>query len=189
MKKTLFILMLFACCFFSCSTAEKNTEQTDELNANSLKPDIYQRIQQIAEALPMTAKESVDFFADLDSVQLKTPRSSPNQQFQYGTFTVFYAMPGTGKLRSVGIDLDTASHVNMEQLGNQLGTKWHSADLIEVEAGKVHYSADYIDSKKVKKGIHITIGLSHQPNEKDNEVRFINIDTDEMKSPDSDNGK
>jgi hypothetical protein len=176
MKKSLCFLMLFALCFFSCSTTEKKIGQADEVKADSLRHDIYQCIQQIAEALPMNAKESLDFFDDLDSIKMKTPRSSQNQQFQYGTFTVFYVLPSKGGLQSVGIDLDTSSHVNMEQLGQQLETKWHSADLIEVEAGKVHYSADYIDSKKVKKEIHITIGLSHQPKEKDNEVRFINID-------------
>jgi hypothetical protein len=188
MKISPFFLMLFALCFFSCSTTGKKTEQMDEVKGDSERRDIYQCIQQIAEALPMNAKESLDFFADLDSIKMKTPRSSQNQQFQYGTFTVFYVLPSKGGLQSVGIDLDTSSHVNMERLGKQLGTKWHSADLIEVEAGKVHYSADYIDSKKVKKGIHITIGLSHQPNEKDNEVRFINIHAEEN-NPDGDQNR
>jgi hypothetical protein len=179
MRSNLFLSALLVLCFFSCSTTEKKAEETANEKVDSLKHDVYQNIQRIAEALPMSTKESLDFFADLDSIKLKTPRSSQSQQFQYENYTVFYALPSKGILKSVGIDLDTSSHVNMEQLGKQLGIKWHSADLIEVEAGKVHYSTEYIDSKKVIKGIHITIGLSHQANERDNEVRFINIDVED----------
>jgi hypothetical protein len=181
MRKSLFILPFLVIGFLSCSTADKETEQPDAAKADALKRNVYQNLQLIAETLPMPTKEAADFFDDLDSIVMKTTRYGQSQQFQYKTFTVFYEQPAKGIVKSVGIDLDTTSHVNMGQLGKQLGTKWHSADLIEVEAGKVHYSADYIDAKNVKKQIHITIGLSHQPNEKDNEVTFINIETEESK--------
>jgi hypothetical protein len=189
MRNNLFFLPLLVIGFLSCSTADKKTEQTDEVKTDTLRHDIYKNIQLIAEALPMKTKEASDFFDDLDSIVAKTPRYSQSQQFQYKTFTIFYELPAKGIVKNIGIDLDTASHVNMKQLEKQLGTKWHSADLIEVEAGKVHYSADYIDAKKVKKQIHITIGLSHQPNEQNNEVTFMNIETDENKNADSNPGK
>ncbi len=175
MKQLLFFLCSLLLFSSSCSTADKKAEQPEAEKTDTLKPTTYQLIQKIAEALPMTAKESLDFFADLDSVKMKTTRSAQNQQFQYKTFTVFYVMPAKGLLESVSIDLDTTSHVNMEQLGKELSAKWHSADLIEVEAGKVHYSTDYIDSKRMIKAIHITIGLSHQK-ENTNEITFMNID-------------
>jgi hypothetical protein len=181
--RTHLFLPLLILGFLSCSTADKKTKQmdVDMVSMDTLKHSVYRNIQLIAEALPMKTKDALDFFDDLDSIVVKTPRSGQSQQFQYKTFTVFYEQPAKGIVKSVGIDLDTASHVNMEELGKQLGVKWHSADLIEVEAGKVHYSTDYMDSKKMKKGIHITIGLSHQPDEKNNEVTFINIATDERK--------
>lgn len=177
MRNNLFFLPLLIIGFLSCSTADKKAEQADGVKVDTLKQrTIYENIQLIAEKLPMNRKDAIDFFDELDSIVIKTPRYGPSQQFQYKTFTVFYEQPVKGIIKSVGIDLDTASHVNMALLGRQLGIKWHSADLIEVEAGKVHYSTDYYDSKKVKKAIHITIGLSYQPDEKDNEVTFINME-------------
>jgi hypothetical protein len=185
MRNNRFFLPFLVVGFLSCSTADKKTQQMDEVKTNTLKHDIYKNIQLIAEALPLKTKDASDFFDDLDSIVAKTPRFSQSQQFQYKTFTIFYELPAKGIVKNIGIDLDTSSHVNMEQLEKQLGTKWHSADLIEVEAGKVHYSADYIDSKKIKKKIHITIGLSHQPKEQNNEVTFMNIETDENENPDN----
>jgi hypothetical protein len=180
MKNSLFFLPFLIIGFLSCSTADKKAEQANDVKVDTLKRrTIYENIQLIAEALPMNRKNAIDFFDELDSIVIKTPRYGPSQQFQYKTFTVFYEQPAKGIIKSVGIDLDTASHVSMAQLGKQLGIKWHSADLIEVEAGKVHYSTDYFDSKKIKKVIHITIGLSYQPDEKDNEVTFINMNAEE----------
>jgi hypothetical protein len=182
MRNNLFFLPFLIIAFLSCSTADKRTEHVNAFNIDTLKQrTIYENIQLIAEKLPMNRKDAIDFFDELDSIMIKTPRYGPSQQFQYKTFTVFYEQPVKGIIRGVGIDLDTSSHVNMALLGKQLGIKWHSADLIEVEAGKVHYSTDYYDSKKVKKAIHITIGLSYQPDEKDNEVTFINIEALEEK--------
>jgi hypothetical protein len=184
MKHLIVFLCLVICVFSACSTLDKNEGQVNDERADTLKHDIYSTIQLIAEALPMKTKQAIDFFDDLDSIVTKTPRYGQSQQFQYKNFTVFYEQPAKGIVKSVGIDLDSTSHINMEQLGKQLGTKWHSADLIEVEAGKVHYSADYVDSKKMKKQIHITIGLSHQVNKRDNEVTFINMETEENKNSD-----
>lgn len=150
MKNTILFLSLLIFAFFACSPSKK-TEQTDEAKADPLKHNIYWTIQQIAEAIPFKRKEAIDFFDELDSIVAKTPRYGSSQQFQYKHFTVFYEQPAKGIVRSVGIDLDTTSHVSMEQLGKQLGTKWHSPDLIEVEAGKVHYSADFYRFQKSKK--------------------------------------
>lgn len=173
--KTILIIGLFFC-LASCSTTQKKVEGAIAGKAET-KKDIYTTIQRIAEALPLTPQEAADFFSSLDSVKLKTFRNVQSQQFQYGTYTVFYEQPAKGKkLKGVGIDLDTASHVNMKRLGEQLNAKWHSADLIEIKAGKIHYSTEYLDSTKRKKEIHITIGLSYQENEKQNEITFIGID-------------
>lgn len=178
MKLTNFLTFGLFLCLLSCSTTGKKAQETADKKA-SKKNDIYTCIHKIAEALPLTQQEASDFFANLDSVKLKKFRNAPNQQFQYKFYTVFYEQPGKGKLlRGVGIDLDTTSHVNMKHLGEQLNAKWHSADLIEIKAGKVHYSTEYVDSTKKKKQIHITIGLSDRESEKENEITFIGIDSE-----------
>ena len=180
MKNTSILLFLSFFIFSTCSTTNKNAHETLDAKAE-FKRDIYTNILNIAESLPLTSKEASDFFAALDSVKLKKFRNSQSQQFQYKTFTVFYEQPGKGKkLRGVGIDLDTTSHVNMEQLGKRLNSKWHSTNLVEVKAGKIHYTADYLDSKKMKKKIHVTIGLSNSKNSK-NEIAFIGIDMEQEK--------
>ena len=183
MRKSIRFLPFLISVFLSCSTADKKTEQLDAAKTGRLKRTVYENIQLIAEILPLTTKEAADFFEDLDSIVMKTPHDGQSQQFRYKTFTVLYEQPAKGAVKSLSIELDTTSNVNMEQLGKQLGIKWHSADLIEVEAGKVHYAADYIDSKSVKKQIHITIGLSYQPTERNNDVTFIHMNTGGIKEP------
>jgi hypothetical protein len=177
MRKNNFTLICLFLCFLSCSPSHDKAESIPEIKSET--KNIYSSIQQVADALPMTQEESFNFFSNLDSIKLKTFRNSQSQQFQYPEFTVFYELPRRGKqLNGVGIDLDTNSHVNMEELGKQLNATWHSAELIEVKEAKIHYTADYLDAKKQKKKIHITIGLSYHENEAENEITFIGIDTD-----------
>jgi hypothetical protein len=160
--------------FLSCSP-NKKTQEVLETKAG--KKDVYNSIEKIAEALPMTQREAHEFFSNLDSIQGKSFRKSQGQLFQYSAYTVFYAQPVKGRtLKGVGIDLDSTSSINMEQLGKQLEAKWHSADLIEVKAGKIHYSADYTDSKKVRKKIRITISMAKNNDETENKISFIGID-------------
>src|SRR3569832_2121320 len=142
--------LFFVLVFLSCSPTNRKTQAANDSKQES-KGDVYTSIQKIAEALPMTEQEAIDFFNNLDSLKQKSFRNTQGQQFQYKAYTVFYAQPRKGKtLKGVGIDLDSTSHLLMDQLADRMNAKWHSADLIEVQAGKIHYTADYLDSKKIR---------------------------------------
>lgn len=179
MKNAVLTTSFFLLTSLSCSVLDKKTEHVAD-SAFAEKNRIYRSVQKIAEAFPLTQEDALHFFNDLDSIQSKKFRSSTSQQFQYNGYTVFYAQPGHSKkiIKGVGIDIDSTSHVSMEQLAEQLGITWHNTDLIEIKAGKMHYSSIYTDTQKQKKEIHVTLNLS----EKNKEVTFISIDKleDEM---------
>lgn len=158
---------------FSCSPNKKTQEA---LETKSGKKDTYISIHRIAEALPLTSQEANDFFTNLDSIHSRSFRHVQSQQFQYKTYTVFYEQPGKKKLRGVGIDLDSTSHVTMEQLSQQLGAKWHIPDLIDVKTRRMHYTADFTDSKRNRKKIHITVKMASPDAPGQNDITFIGID-------------
>lgn len=163
----------------SCSP-NKKTQET--LETKSGKKDMYISIHRIAEVLPLTSQEAADFFTNLDSLHSHSFRNIQSQQFQYKAYTVFYEQPGKNKkLRGVGIDLDSTSHLSMEQLSKQLDAKWHIVDLIEVKAKRMHYTADYTDSKRNRKKIHITVRMASPENQGQNDVTFIGIDMEPEK--------
>lgn len=162
--------------FLSCSP---NKKTQDVVESKSAKKSIYTSIHRIAEELPFTQQEASDFFSNLDSLHSRSFRNAQGQQFQYRNYTIFYAQPTRGKkLRGVGIDLDSSSCISREQLGQQLNARWHSANLIEVKAGRVHYTADYVDSKKLRKVIHITTKIASP---EDESITFIGIDMEPEK--------
>jgi hypothetical protein len=174
MKNTLIqASFLFVLLSLSCSVLDKKAEHVDEA-VLAEKNRVYHSVHKIAEAFPFTQEEALTFFNELDSLQSKKFRNSHSQQFQYDGYTVFYAQPGhSKKVKGLGIDIDSTTHVSMEQLGAQLGITWHNTDLIDVKAGKIHYRSIYTDAQKDKKEIHITLNLSAKTNK---EVTFISID-------------
>ncbi len=170
--------------FFLVSCSQGKKTQAESRN-EVLKNDVYSNIQKIAEALPMDYKKAHDFFSGLDSTKNKSFRRNNSQQFQYNHFTVFYEQAWNRKvLAGVGIDLDTTSHVDMNRLAEQLNSKWHSVNLVEIKKGRTHYTADYVDSKNRKKKIRITLGILNQSPKKDSEVTFIAIDLETEKKKD-----
>lgn len=173
MKNTVLTASFFLLAGFSCTVLDKKAERVDD-SAFAEKNRIYRNVHKIAEAFPLTQEEAFTFFNDLDSLQSKKFRNSPGQQFKYNGYTVFYAHPGSSKriIKGVGIDVDSTSHISMEQLAQQLGITWHNMDLIDMKAGQMHYSSIYTDEQKDKKEIHITLKLS----ENNKEVSFISID-------------
>ena len=173
MKNTVLTVSVLLLTGLSCSVLDKKSEHVDA-SVFVGKNRIYSNVQKIAEAFPLTQEEALNFFNDLDSLQSKKFRNSIAQQFQYTGYTVFYAQPGHSKkvVKGIGIDIDTTVHVNMQQLGKQLGITWHSTDLIDIKAGKMHYSTIYTDMQKEKKVIHITLNLQRN----NREVSFISID-------------
>ena len=179
MKNTLLTASFFLLAGFSCTVLDKKTERVDD-SVFAEKNRVYRSVHKIAEAFPLNQEDAFNFFNDLDSLQSKKFRNSPGQQFKYEGYTVFYAHPGSSKkmIRGVGIDVDSTSHMSMEQLAKQLGITWHNMDLIDMKAGQMHYSSIYTDAQKEKKEIHITLNLS----ENNKEVSFISIDKleDEM---------
>lgn len=174
MKNTVITASFFLLAGFSCTVLDKKAEQREDDSAYTQKNRVYKSVQKIAEAFPLTQDQAFSFFTDLDSLQSKKFRNSPGQQFKYEGYTVFYAHPGSSKkmIKGVGIDVDSTSHIKMEQLAQQLGITWHNMDLIDMKAGQIHYSSVYTDAKKEKKEIHVTLNLS----EKNKEVSFISID-------------
>lgn len=172
MKNTLLSVSFFLLINLSCSVLDKKSERVDD-SALVEKNRIYRSVHRIAEAFPLSQEEALQFFNDLDSIHSKKFRNSHAQQFQYDGYTVFYAQPGRSrKVKGVGIDIDSTTHVNMQQLADQLGITWHNTDLIEIKAGRMHYSSIYTDAQKEKKEIHITLNLSKN----NKEVSFISID-------------
>lgn len=173
MKNTVLTASFFLLAGFSCTVLDKKAERVDDSAFNE-KNRVYRNVHKIAEAFPLTQEEAFSFFNELDSLQSKKFRNSQGQQFKYEGYTVFYAHPGSSKriIKGVGIDVDSTSHMNMEQLAQQMGITWHNMDLIDMKAGQMHYSSIYTDAKKEKKEIHITLNLS----ENSKEVSFISID-------------
>lgn len=172
MKNTLLPASFFLLIGLSCSVLDKKQERTDN-SALAEKNRIYRSVHRIAEAFPLSQEEALSFFNELDSIHSKKFRNSQGQLFQYDGYTVFYAQPGRSKkVKGVGIDIDSTTHVSMEQLADQLGITWHNTDLIEIKAGRMHYSSIYTDAQKEKKEIHITLNLS----ENNKKVTFISID-------------
>lgn len=181
MKKNIPILLSIPLAILFCCSPNKKTQETVD-SKQGKKEDIYSSIHKIAEELPLTSQQAADFFINLDSVQSRSFRSAQSQQFQYKAYTVFYAQPTRGKkLRGVGIDLDSTSQLNMDQLAKQLNTRWHSASLIEVKAGRIHYSTEYIDNKKFRKKINITVEMKGRGAEEKNSISFISIDMEPEK--------
>ncbi|HET6226385.1 MAG TPA: hypothetical protein VFF27_08910 [Bacteroidia bacterium] len=173
MKNTLLLGSFFLFIHISCTVLDKKAEHVDEATLAE-KNRVYRNVHKIAEAFPFTQEEAFTFFNELDSLHSKKFRNNSSQQFQYDGYTVFYAQPGhSKKVKGLGIDIDSTAHVSMEQLGAQLGITWHSTDLIEIKAGKIHYRSIYTDAQKEKKEIHITLNLSADSSK---EVTFISID-------------
>src|SRR3954469_18557712 len=116
MKNTLLLISFYLLTCLSCSVLDKKPDHVDT-SALAEKNRIYRSVHRIAEAFPLTQEEALNFFNDLDSIQSKKFKNNSSQQFQYNGYTVFYAQPGHSKrVKGLGIDIDSTTNVNMEQL-------------------------------------------------------------------------